>query len=100
VIGRYARDLGLFPMEIAIHKMTALPARVFGLKDRGRLAPGFFADLVVFDPATIIDEATYDHPKRFSKGVERVFVNGTPSWESGATDVRRAGRLVGGRNGG
>ena len=84
VIGRYARDLGLFPMETAIHKMTGLPARTFGLKDRGRLAPGFFADLVVFDPATIIDEATYDRPKQFSTGIERVFVNGTPSWEAGA----------------
>jgi N-acyl-D-amino-acid deacylase len=98
VIGRYARDLGLFPIEMAIHKMTGLPAGVFRLTRRGRLAPGNFADLVVFDPATIIDTATYDDPKRFSAGVERVFVNGTPSWEAGATTVRRAGRLVGGKN--
>ena len=98
VIGRYARDLGLFPMETAIHKMTGLPARTFGLKDRGRLAPGCFADLVVFDPATIIDEATYDRPKQFSTGIERVFVNGTPSWEAGAASIRRAGRLVGGKS--
>jgi N-acyl-D-amino-acid deacylase len=98
VIGRYARELGLFPIETAIHKMTGLPAAVFRLTRRGRLAPGFSADLVVFDPATIIDTATYDDPKRFSAGVERVFVNGTSSWEAGATSVRRAGRLVGGNN--
>jgi N-acyl-D-amino-acid deacylase len=69
---------------------------VFRLNGRGRLAPGAFADLVVFDPATIIDTATYDEPKKFSAGVESVFVNGTLSWEAGATSVRRNGRLVGG----
>jgi N-acyl-D-amino-acid deacylase len=97
VIGRYARDLGLFPIETAIRKMTGLPASVFKLHRRGKLEAGYFADLVVFDPATIIDTATYDDPKRFSAGVERVFVNGVASWEAGATSVRRAGRLVGGR---
>jgi len=100
VIGRYARDLQLFPIETAIHKMTGLPARVFGLDGRGVLAPGAFADLVVFDPATILDEATYDEPKKFSAGVESVYVNGRLSWEAGAASVRRNGRLVGGRNGG
>jgi N-acyl-D-amino-acid deacylase len=99
VIGRYARDLGLFPVETAIHKMTGLPAEIFQLADRGRLAPGCFADLVVFDPATIIDLATYENPKQFSTGVESVFVNGVPSWETGAASVRRAGRLVGGKTG-
>jgi N-acyl-D-amino-acid deacylase len=99
VIGRYARDLKLFPVETAIHKMTGLPARVFRLNGRGRLAPGAYADLVVFDPATIIDTATYDEPKKFSAGIESVFVNGTLSWEAGATSVRRNGRLVGGTAG-
>ena len=96
VIGRYARDLGLFPVETAIHKMTGLPAGVFKLAGRGRIAEGAFADLVVFDPATIIDRATYDDPKQFSAGVDMVFVNGTLSFEAGRTSVRRAGRLVGG----
>jgi N-acyl-D-amino-acid deacylase len=96
VIGHYARDLGLFPIETAIHKMTGLPARVFKLDGRGRIAAGAFADLVVFDPETIIDRATYDDPKQFSAGVDRVFVNGEPSWEAGSTTVNRAGRLIGG----
>jgi N-acyl-D-amino-acid deacylase len=96
VIGHYARDVGLFPIETAIHKMTGLPARVFKIADRGRIAAGYFADLVVFDPETIIDKATYDEPRQFSGGVDKVFVNGKLSWEAGATSVRRAGRLVGG----
>ena len=96
VIGRYARDLGLFPVETAIHKMTGFPARVFKLEGRGRIAEGAYADLVVFDPQTIIDRATYDDPKQYSAGVDTVFVNGRRSWEAGAASVDRAGRLVGG----
>lgn len=97
VIGRYARDLGLFPVETAIHKMTGLPAGVFRLRDRGRIAAGYFADLVVFDPGTVIDRATYDQPRQLSTGIDRVFVNGVLSFEAGSTAVRRAGRLIGGR---
>ena len=98
VIGHYARDEGLFTVEAAIHKMTSLPAKVFRLKDRGRLAEGFFADLVAFDPATIIDRATYDNPRQLSAGVDKVLVNGRLSYEAGSTTVNRAGRLVGGNN--
>jgi N-acyl-D-amino-acid deacylase len=98
VIGRYARDLGLFPIETAIYKMTGLPARTFRLKERGTLAAGAFADLVVFDPQAIIDNATYDEPRLRSAGVDKVFVNGTLSFEAGAATVSRAGRLVGGNN--
>jgi N-acyl-D-aspartate/D-glutamate deacylase len=76
--------------------MTGLTAQTFRLHGRGELKEGAFADLVVFDPATILDTATYDDPKRFSAGVEQVYVNGALSWETGATTVRRAGRLVGG----
>ena len=97
VIGHYARELGLFPIEIAIHKMTGLTAKVFNLEGRGRIAEGCFADLVVFDPATVVDRATYEDPQQFSAGIEKVFVNGKLSWEAGATSVRRNGRLVGGR---
>jgi N-acyl-D-amino-acid deacylase len=98
VIGHYARDEKLFPLETAIHKMTGLTASTFRLKDRGRIAPGAFADLVVFDPATIIDKATYDNPRVLSEGIDAVYVNGTLSYAAGKGVVGRAGRLVGGKN--
>jgi N-acyl-D-amino-acid deacylase len=97
VIGRYARELGLFTIEAAIHKMTGLPAATFRLKNRGRLAAGFFADLVAFDPGAIIDQATYEEPRRLAAGIDMVFVNGRLAWEAGMDRVNRAGRLVGGR---
>ena len=96
VLGHYARELGLFSLATAVHKMTGKPAEVFRLTGRGRLAEGFFADLVVFDPGTVIDRSTYENPKQLSDGIEMVFVNGTLAWEAGATSVKRAGRLVGG----
>jgi N-acyl-D-amino-acid deacylase len=98
VIGRYARDAGLFSLEAAIHKMTGLTASVFRLKDRGQIRPGAFADLVLFDPARIIDQATYDDPRQPSIGIERVYVNGRLSFAKGKGVVARAGRLVGGNN--
>jgi N-acyl-D-amino-acid deacylase len=97
VIGRYARELKLFAMETAIHKMTGLTAGVFRLEGRGRLAPGCFADLVLFDPATVIDRATYDAPLQPSLGIERVYVNGRLTFARGRGVVGRAGRLVGGK---
>ncbi|MFN0192577.1 MAG: N-acyl-D-amino-acid deacylase family protein [Aestuariivirga sp.] len=98
VIGRYARDIGLFPMETAIHKMTGLTARVFGLKDRGLVKEGAYADLVVFNPLTIVDRATYDSPLEPSAGIEQVYVNGRLSFQRGQGVVARAGLLVGGNN--
>jgi N-acyl-D-aspartate/D-glutamate deacylase len=77
--------------------MTGLPAEVFRLRDRGRIAAGAFADLVVFDPSTIIDHAAYDEPRRPAAGVDMVLVNGTLSFADGAV-VKRAGQPVGGRN--
>jgi N-acyl-D-amino-acid deacylase len=99
VLGHYSRELGLFPLESAIHKMTGLSAKMFRLNRRGLLAEGNFADLVVFDPQTVIDRATYDKPKQLSAGIDQVFVNGVLAYEAGATSVRRAGRLVGGKEG-
>jgi N-acyl-D-amino-acid deacylase len=98
VIGHYARDEKLFPLETAIHKMTGLTASTFRLKDRGTIAPGAYADLVVFDPETIIDKATYEDPKVLSAGIDAVYVNGTRSYAAGDGVVGRAGRLVGGKN--
>jgi N-acyl-D-amino-acid deacylase len=97
VIGHYARDLGLFRIESAIRKMTGLPAEVFKLKRRGRLLPGYFADLVVFNPITIIDRATYDLPLEPAIGIKQVFVNGRLSFAEGAGATSGAGRLIGSR---
>lgn len=97
VIGRYARDLSLFPMETAIKKMTGLPAQVFKLEGRGRLEAGFFADIVVFDPDRIIDQATYESPKKPAIGIKQVFVNGRLSFCEDDGTIGRAGRLIGRR---
>lgn len=76
VLGHYSRDVGLFSLEEAVRKMTSLPAAKFRLKDRGQVAVGHFADLVVFDPASIIDVATFEKPIAPAAGIETVFVNG------------------------
>jgi N-acyl-D-amino-acid deacylase len=99
VIGHYARELGLFPIEVAIMKMTSLPAQVFKLTGRGRLDAGFFADLVVFDPQSIIDCATYESPKMRAFGIKQVFVNARLSFSEADGSTGRAGRLIGGREG-
>ena len=97
VIGRYARDLGLFSIEAAVRKMSGLPAEVFGLSDRGRIAVGCAADLVVFDPATIMDRATYENPIKPSVGIHSVYVNGVETFSDGASRSR-AGRLLKGQH--
>jgi N-acyl-D-amino-acid deacylase len=99
VLGHYARGLGLFSLETAIHKMTGRCAEAYGIVDRGTLAPGAYADLVLFDPATVIDAATFEDPKRPSTGIERVWVNGRPTFvaglgPAGGATGERPGRLI------
>ena len=94
VLGRYARDLGLFPLEEAVRRMTSFPARKFGLRDRGELRTGAFADLVVFDPARIIDVGTYEDPNHPPAGIRDVFVNGTRVVRDGAHTHARPGRAL------
>ncbi len=94
VLGHYARDLGLFSLEEAVHKMTGLTASRFGLAGRGLLREGHAADLVVFDPARIRDMATYETPTRPAEGIAWVIVNGVVAWHPGADQVMRAGRLL------
>ena len=76
VLGHYCRDMKLFSLEQAVQKMTGKPASVFGLADRGVIREGAYADLVLFDPATVIDNASYDHPTRASSGIIEVICNG------------------------
>jgi len=94
VLGHYARDLGLFPLEQAVHRMTGLPAAVFGFSDRGELRAGACADLVLFDPATIIDAATFDAPAQPAIGIDTVYVNGRPVWRDGQATGERPGRPI------
>ncbi|MVW78659.1 N-acyl-D-amino-acid deacylase family protein [Bordetella sp. 02P26C-1] len=82
VLGHYSRDLGLFPLETAVWKMTGLTASRFGLKDRGVIQENAFADLVVFDPATVADAATFETPMEHSRGIHQVYVNGTQVWDA------------------
>ncbi|MEZ5652569.1 MAG: D-aminoacylase [Burkholderiaceae bacterium] len=94
VLGHYARDVGLFSLEEAVRKMTSLTAARFGLAGRGRLAPGYHADLVLFDPARVIDVADFADPCRPAEGIEQVFVNGEPVWARGSATGRRPGRCL------
>lgn len=94
VLGHYARDVKLFTLEEAVRRMTALSAAQFGLTDRGVLRTGAYADLVLFDPATIADAATFDRPKTPAKGIAEVFVNGRPVWRDGQATGNRPGRAL------
>ncbi|RVT54520.1 N-acyl-D-amino-acid deacylase family protein [Rubrivivax albus] len=94
VLGHYSRGLGLFPLETAVWKMTGLTARNFGLADRGTVAVGQAADLVVFDADAISDTATYDDPQRPAAGIDVVLVNGEPVWQGGAITGARPGQVL------
>jgi len=97
VLGRYVRDEKLTTLEDAIRRLTSHPAMVLNLHDRGRLEAGRFADVVVFDPATIQDHATFAEPHQYSTGVSHVIVNGVLALENGEPTEARPGRFVRGR---
>ncbi|MDX1376942.1 MAG: D-aminoacylase [Burkholderiales bacterium] len=94
VLGRYARDLGLFLMEEAVYRMTGFPAAKFGFRDRGLLREGFVADLVLFDPRQVIDVGSYEDPKHPPKGIAHVFVNGVQVVDGGRHTGARPGRVL------
>ncbi|HUY81436.1 MAG TPA: D-aminoacylase [Acidobacteriaceae bacterium] len=94
VLGRYSREEKLFPLAEALHKMTGLPAQNFRLDRRGLIREGYFADLVLFDPATIRDAATFDDPEQPAVGVHSVWVNGAQSYTVGGVTEKRAGRFL------
>lgn len=94
VLGHYVRDAGVLDLPTAIHKMTAVPARAFGIADRGELRVGAWADLVVFDPATIGDRATWTEPLAPPVGVRAVFVNGQLAVDRGQVTGVRAGAVL------
>jgi N-acyl-D-amino-acid deacylase len=94
LLGRYVREERLLTLPEAIHRLTGLPAERWKLRERGCLAPGCYADVVVFDPATIQDHATYERPQQFATGVRDVLVNGVPVLLDGEHTGAKPGRVV------
>jgi N-acyl-D-amino-acid deacylase len=94
VLGHYGRLLGLFPLEIAVYKMTGLTAKNFGLKDRGVLREGAYADITLFNADTVDEAATYAAPIAPARGIEAVIVNGAMVWRYGRATGARPGRVL------
>lgn len=94
VLGRYVRERGVLTLEEAVRKMTSLPAARLGLEDRGRIAEGLVADIVVFDPDRVVDRSTFQAPHQYPDGIEWVLVNGVVTVERGEYKDVRAGRVL------
>ena len=94
VLGHFSRDLGLFPLHTAVHKMTGLTATRFGLHQRGLVREGYWADLVLFNPETVRDVADFNEPKRAAEGIDAVWVNGHLSYAEGKPQGERQGRFL------
>ena len=94
ILGHYVRELKLLPLEDAIRRMTSFPANRLGLRDRGIIAEGYFADLVLFDPDRIIDRATFENPRQFAEGVYYVIVNGEVLLDQGELRGIRPGKVL------
>jgi N-acyl-D-amino-acid deacylase len=94
VLGHYSRDLKLFPLEDAVRRMTSYSAQRFHLAKRGEVRPGYYADICVFDPATVIDTATFEKPIAPSKGIDTVICNGAIVWRHGKEGGGRSGRVL------
>lgn len=94
LLGKYVREEQVIPLEEAIHRLTALPAERLNIRHRGRLEPGYFADLALFDPEAIQDHATYEDPHQYATGMRHVIVNGTPVLRNGEPTGATPGRVV------
>ncbi|HEY1109394.1 MAG TPA: D-aminoacylase [Opitutaceae bacterium] len=94
VLGRYVRELNVLPVEEAVRKMSALPARTFNLKDRGELKAGYVADVVIFDPEKVGDPSTFDAPHAYAVGFSEIIVNGVPVIRDAQLTEARPGRPV------
>ena len=102
VLGKYVRDEKVLTLEDAVRKMTSLPAQILRLKDRGLLREGYWADVAIFDPATVSDPATYENPQQYAKGVPFVLVNGAVVIDNGNHNGAHPGKVIygPGKNGG
>jgi N-acyl-D-amino-acid deacylase len=94
ILAFYVRENKILSLEEAIRKMTSLPAQRVGIKDRGILKPGFYADIVMFDPEKVTDKATFENPNQYSEGMDLVVVNGRPVWEDGKFTGNLPGRVL------
>ena len=94
ILGHYVRELHALPLETAVRKMTAVAAERMGLRERGLLREGYFADITVFDPATVADRATFEHPTQTAAGIRWVMVNGRFSLDDGRLTTERPGRAL------
>ncbi|NNK63974.1 MAG: D-aminoacylase [Gemmatimonadetes bacterium] len=94
LLGKYVREEGVIPLEEAIRKLTSFPAATLGIEGRGSLAPGYFADVAVFDPETIADRATFEDPHQYAVGMVHVFVNGEQVLSGGEHTGATPGRVV------
>ena len=97
LLGKYVRDEQVISLAEAVRRLAALPAENLGLDRRGRLTPGHYADVVVFDPTAIQDHATFDRPHQYATGVQHVFVNGAQVLDNGEHTNARPGRVLRGR---
>ena len=97
VLAKYVREEKVITLEEAIRKLSAFPAQNLSLKDRGMLREGYFADVVVFDPRTVQDHATYEHPHQLATGVDDVWINGVRALRNGEATGAPSGRVVRGR---
>ena len=93
LLARYVRDEHVISLTEAIRKLTFFPASTLSLTDRGRLRPGYFADVVIFDPATVQDHATYEKPHQLSTGVDDVWVNGVQALKAGVATGAPSGTV-------
>lgn len=94
LLGQYVRDERVIPLEEAVRRLSSLPAGNLGIRRRGRLAPGYFADIVVFDPDSVRDRATFDNPHQYAAGMRHVFVNGVQVLRDGEHTGAKPGRVV------
>jgi N-acyl-D-amino-acid deacylase len=94
LLGKYVREEKLIPLEEAVRRLSALPAETLKLRNRGALKTGYFADVVVFDPKTIQDHATYEQPHQYATGVAHVFVNGVQVLKNGEHTGAKPGMVV------
>ncbi|MDP3719236.1 MAG: D-aminoacylase [Acidobacteriota bacterium] len=94
VLGRFVRDEQWLTLPDAVRKMTAMPAARLGLKDRGAIAVGMKADLVLFDPATVLDQSTFESPRLLARGIHTVWVNGVPVWSAERATGMRPGHVL------